>query len=487
MDTRKQARSPLAGTALRHALILGLIASFAAVGVASAASYNTAGLPSFAGLADQVKISVVNVSTTQVIKGRPTSPLFDEDSPFREFFGDEFFKKFFRNDPERERKSHSLGSGVVISSEGIILTNNHVVEKADEIKIKLQNEKEYDAKVVGRDAKTDLALIKITSKPDKDFPKPARLGDSNTVRVGDWVMAVGNPFGLDHTVTVGIISAKGRFIGAGPYDDFLQTDAAINPGNSGGPLFNMEGEIVGINTAIVARGQGIGFAIPINVAKDLMPQLKTGKVVRGWLGVMIQDLSPELQDSFGMKDRKGVLVGDVVKDSPAAEARIERGDIILTVDGQPVETAQDLSRRVAAISPGAKLELKTLRDGKERTVQVAIGTMPDEGTELESEAPTAEKSAWGLTVQNLTAELAQRFGWEQSERCVIITNIDADSPAAEVRLRPGDLIKEVNRRKIQNLSDYNKAIDAAKKTDKLLLLVQRGDHTFYVVVPPSKK
>lgn len=467
-------------------LSLALLMSGMATGVSLAVSYNTAGLPSFADLADRVKGSVVNISTTQVIEGHPMRPFFNEDSPFRDFFGDDFMKKFFGNGPQQKRKTHSLGSGFVISSDGIILTNNHVVEKAQEIKIKLQNENEYDGQVVGRDPKTDLALIKITTKPGKDFPPPVRLGDSEALRVGDWVMAVGNPFGLDHTVTVGIISAKGRVIGAGPYDDFLQTDAAINPGNSGGPLINMNGEIVGINTAIVARGQGIGFAIPINVAKQLLPQLKAGKVVRGWLGVMIQDLSPELAESFGLEGRKGVLISDILKDSPAAKSKLQRGDVILSVDGEPVESAQDLSRRVAAVAPGAKVKFEILREGKTKNIAVEIGTMPEEGVETPA-SPATEENAWGLTVQNLTPEMAQRFGWDESERGVIIAQIDPNSPAAEVRLRNGDLIKEANRIKIQNLSDYNKAIKAVKQTDNLLLLIKRGEHTFYVVVPPVKE
>jgi len=253
---------------IRVLMVCCVIFTWCLAGVAWSAA--TPGqLNSVAPLVEKVKHSVVNLFTTQVIKGNPLEPFFGPDSPFREFFGDEFFKRFFG---DRPMKTQALGSGFIISEDGYIITNNHVVEKATEIKVKLDNGKEYDAKVVGRDPKTDVALIKVT--PSKDFPKPARLGDSDQVNVGAWVMAVGNPFGLGHTVTLGIISAKGRVIGAGPYDDFLQTDAAINPGNSGGPLFNMEGEVIGINTAIIAQGQGIGFAIPINLVKTLLPQLK---------------------------------------------------------------------------------------------------------------------------------------------------------------------------------------------------------------------
>ncbi|MEJ5348137.1 MAG: DegQ family serine endoprotease [Desulfosoma sp.] len=434
--------------------------------------------PSFADLADKVKDSVVNISTTQVIKGHPLQPFMEPNSPFREFFGDEFFKRFFGDMPKGSMKTNSLGSGVVIDASGLILTNNHVVEKATEIRIKLQNGKEYAAKVVGRDPKTDLALIQ--TEPDKNFPKPAVLGDSSALRVGDWVMAVGNPFGLGHTVTVGIISAKGRIIGAGPYDDFLQTDAAINPGNSGGPLFNMHGEVVGINTAIVARGQGIGFAIPINVAKDLLPQLRTGKVIRGWLGIMIQDVTPEIAESFNLKEAKGVLVSDVVKDSPAEKGGLQVGDIIQEFNGEEVLDAHELSRRVAATPPNSNVKIGLLRDGSKKVLTISLGTMPDE--ETAAAQPESVENVWGLTVQNMTKELAERFGWDASERGVIITEVEPDSPAAEARLRPGDLIKEVNRKKIQNLRDYNQAIRGVEKKSSLLLLIKRGERTFYVVL-----
>ncbi len=460
-------------------LVLAVLVSACMFSTSWAVSFgNVAKTPaSFADLAEAVKDSVVNVATTQIIKGHPLQPFFRPDSPFREFFGDDFFKRFFGDLPKGKMKTHSLGSGVVIDDSGLILTNNHVVEKAEEIKIKLHNGKEYDAKVVGRDPKTDLALVKV--KPDKNFPKAAKLGDSDALRVGDWVMAVGNPFGLGHTVTVGIISAKGRIIGAGPYDDFLQTDAAINPGNSGGPLFNMRGEVVGINTAIVAKGQGIGFAIPINMAKELLPQLKTGKVVRGWLGVIIQDITPELAESFGLKESRGVLISDVLENGPAQKAGLKRGDVVLEFQGQPVENAHELSRKVAATRPGTKVKILIVRDGSKKTIKLKLGTMPDE-----EEAPAAavEKTSWGMTVQNLNEELAARFGWEPSERGVIITDIEEGSPAAEAHLRRGDLIKEVNRKKIQNLRDYNQVLKKAKKKKSLLLLIKRGEHTFYVVL-----
>ncbi len=370
----------------------------------------------------------------------------------------------------------------MISEEGLIITNNHVVEKASEIKIKLMNGKEYDAKLVGKDPKTDLALIQTT--PDNYFPKAALLGDSDAMRVGDWVMAVGNPFGLGNTVTTGIISAKSRVLGAGPYDDFLQTDAAINPGNSGGPLFNMQGQVIGINTAIIAQGQGIGFAIPVNMAKELLPQLKTGKVVRGWLGVMIQDITPELAKSFGLKSAKGVLVSDIVKGSPAEKAGLQRGDVIHRFDGKEIENAHKLSQAVAATAPSTQVKVDILRNGKAETVTLTIGTMPSE--EQTIVAPK-EETSWGMAVQELTPQLAQQLGLEPGTTGVVISDIKQGSPAAEAGLRPGDLITEVNRKGIKNLDDYQQALKQVKKDENLLLLIKRGSGAFYAVLTPPAK
>jgi serine protease Do len=462
-----------------YAILIWLVQALSTTGAfgASPSSLGQQGPPSFADLAERVNHVVVNISTTQVLKESPMKPFMGPNSPFRDFFGEDFLKRFFGEGSQGQLKTHALGSGFVIEGDGLILTNNHVVEKADEIKIKTEAGKEYDAKVVARDPKTDIALIKVTA--GTDFPKSSRLGDSNSMRVGDWVMASGNPFGLGHTVTAGIISAKGRVIGAGPYDDFLQTDAAINPGNSGGPLFNMDGEVVGINTAIVAQGQGIGFAIPINIAKEILPQLKSGKVTRGWLGVMIQDITPELAESFGIKQTKGVLVGDVVQDGPADKAGIKRGDVVTGINGKEVDNAHTLSRLVASTSPNSQVTVQIIRDGKSKDIKATIGTMPEEGIEAPS---TTKESPWGLTVQNLTPELAQRFGWEQNERGVVISEVNPGSPAGEAKLRQGDLVKEVNRQKIQNVRDYNQAIQKTKKGESLLLLIKRGTNTFFVAL-----
>ena len=431
---------------------------------------------SFADLSEAVKHSVVNIFTTQVVSGKALKPFMGPDSPFRGFFGDDLFKHFFGDMPQGQMKTHALGSGFVIDNKGLILTNNHVVEKATEIKVKLEKGKEYTAKVLGRDPKTDLALIKV--KPDGDFPKPLPLGDSDTTRVGDWVMAVGNPFGLGETVTVGIISARGRIIGAGPYDDFIQTDAAINPGNSGGPLFNMKGEVVGINTAIVAQGQGIGFAIPINMAKELLPQLEAGKVVRGWIGVVIQEITPELAKSFDLKDIKGVLVSEVTKGSPAEHAGLKQGDVITGFNGKPVENAHTLPRLVAATAPDSKAKLDIVRDGKTMSVGVTIGNMPQSMEEAKGSPEKDE--AWGMSVQDITPEIAQQLGLDAHEHGVVVANVQPGSAAGDAGLRPGDVIKEINRQKIKNVSDYNQAVQ--KNKDRLLLLVKRGSGSIFIVL-----
>jgi serine protease Do len=372
-----------------------------------------------------------------------------------------------------------LGSGFIIDSSGLILTNSHVVEKADEIKVRLENLKEYDAEVVGRDPKTDLALIRV--KPDSAFPKPAEFGDSDHIPVGGGVMAVGNPFGLGHTVTVGIISAKGRIIGAGPYDDFLQTDAAINPGNSGGLLFDMSGKVVGINTAIIAGGQGIGFAIPINLAAELLPQLKTGKVVRGWLGVAIQDVTPELAKALELGQKtEGVLISDVTPGSPADKAGLERGDVITRFDGRPIESAHELSRRVASKEPGSQINMAIVRDGNKKDIALRIGTLGEKAAAKPAESKAAGK--WGLSLQTLTPSLAKRLGYDQSEKGLIVSSVEPLSPAAEAGIQRGDVIKEIERSQVQDMEDMRNIMDDLPKDDNLLLLVKRGKSTFYAVL-----
>lgn len=322
---------------------------------------------SFADIVRKEKTAVVNISTTQ--KGPPGEGFVPEDPPpLGDFFGHRL---------PREFQGQSLGSGFIIKKNGLILTNNHVIEKADKIIVRLSDESEFEAKVIGRDEKTDLALIKITDH--RTFPV-VRLGDSDQLDVGEWVIAIGNPFGLEQTVTVGIVSAKGRAIGHGPFDNYIQTDASINPGNSGGPLFNIKGEVVGINTAINPSGQGIGFAIPINQVKKLLDPLETyGKISRGWLGVMIQGLNEELARSFHLKNKDGALISDVFKNSPASKAGMERGDVIIEFDGQKITQMQMLPPRVAETPIGKKVTLKTIRNGKEQTLTVRIEPMEDKG------------------------------------------------------------------------------------------------------------
>jgi serine protease Do len=461
-------------------VLLAAVAAFALAYTARPAPALQAQAPaSFASLAEAMKGPVVNLSTTQIVK----TPFGAPGAPFREFFGEEFFEQFFGQIPQ-EMRTTALGSGFVIDKEGHILTNNHVIENATEIKVVLSDEKEYNATIVGRDPKTDLALIKVD--PDEHFPQPAILGDSDKIQVGDWVMAIGNPFGLGHTVTVGIISAKGRIIGAGPYDDFLQTDAAINPGNSGGPLFDMSGKVVGINTAIVATGQGIGFAIPINIARELLPQLKKGKIVRGWLGIVIQDVTPELARSFGLKQAKGVVVSDIMKDAPAEKAGLKRGDVIVRLNDQDVEDAHMLSRRVAELTPGETAKLAIIRNGKEKAVTVTIGTMPSEAEQAEQPTPQEEKD-WGFSTQALTPGLAQALGLDPAEQGVVVSNVKPGSPADNAGLQAGDLIKEVNRREVKNMQDYNKALTKREKDAPLLLLVKRGEFSLYVSVQPTQE
>ncbi|HVO83837.1 MAG TPA: DegQ family serine endoprotease [Syntrophobacteria bacterium] len=470
---------------LRSSVVIGLVAlGFLLVPVAQravpAADAPAKPFPqapaSFTDLVERVKQGVVNISTTKVVQRRPMPSPFGPQSPFRDFFGDDFFERFFGQMP-REQKQHSLGSGFIIDpAKGFIITNNHVVANADEINVRLDNGKDYEGEVVGRDPKTDLALIRTKKKMDTTASEP--LGDSDKAQVGEWVMAIGNPFGLERTVTVGIISAKGRVIGAGPYDDFLQTDAAINPGNSGGPLFNMKGEVIGINTAIVASGQGIGFAIPINLAKEILPQLEKGKVIRGWLGVSIQDVTPELAKSFNLKDTKGALVADVVKDSPAQKAGIERGDIIVSFDGKAIASAHELSRTVAGTAPNTKAKVEVIRNGKRQAVTVQVGTMPGEAAE-ETKVVAAEL---GLSVQTLTPELAEQFEWPREEKGILITGVEPGSAAEDGGLRRGDLIKEMDHKPVQTLDDYRRQLNKAKQGESILFLVKRGNQTFFVTV-----
>ena len=445
----------------------------------STAAAQTAMIPgNFSELAADAKPSVVNIRTETTIKGGGQVFRHHFDSPFgqRSPF-DDFFAPFFQNRPESDYKQKSLGSGFIIDKDGFIVTNNHVVENADEIKVKLSDDSEYDAKIIGRDPNTDLALIKIDAKKPL---KALKLGDSDGLRVGSWVTAIGSPFGLEQTVTAGIVSAKGRTIGSGPYDDFIQTDASINPGNSGGPLINLEGEVVGINTAIIAGAQGIGFAIPINMAKNVIGQLKdSGEVSRGWLGVGIQDLTPELAKYYGVGEKEGVLVTQVNEGDPADKAGIKVKDIILAVDGEPVKTSRDLSMRIADTEVGKKVALNLVRDEKKMTVKVTLSKRSDNQTS--PEGGSGGPNNFGAQLTALTAENARRYGFPEDEQGVLILDIEPGKKADTVDLQRGDLIKEVNHEAVLSVSEFENRLDKIKPGENVQLLIKRGNFGYYVV------
>ena len=442
-------------------------------------------LPDFRDLAKNSSPAVVNISTEREREQMTPGQFFGNmmpGSPFEDFFN-QFDQFFGGRGGAAPRKERSLGSGFVISSDGYIVTNNHVVEKSDKISVNLEGQdgksNSYDAVIIGTDPDTDLALIKI--EPKTALPVLA-FGDSDKLEVGEWVIAIGNPFGLDHSVTAGIISAKGRNIQAGPFDSFLQTDASINPGNSGGPLINLQGEVVGINTAIIASGQGIGFAIPINMAKEIASQLQQkGHVTRGLLGVSIQDLTPDLAKSLGLKENKGALVSQVVPGSPADKAGIEQGDVIVSFDGRPIADSKDLPRIVASTPTGKTVTVKLLRDGKEIERQAKISEMEGESV---AAAETPKHPSLGIAVQNLTPEIARELGLKKSTG-VVVTGVEPGSPAAEARIQVGDVIQSVNRQPVKSVADLAKIVEKAKDGENLLLLVQRDRQAMFVAVAPK--
>jgi serine protease Do len=431
-------------------------------------------LPNFSALAKQVQPGVVNIRTVKSVKGG--GPVF------RHFFGPNdrrgpFGSPFGEGEPGREFKQRSLGSGFIIDAEGHIVTNNHVVEDADEIKVRLADEREFSAKVIGRDPKTDLALIQIEGARDI---VPLKLGNSDRIEVGSWVVAMGSPFGLEQTVTAGIVSAKGRYIGAGPYDDFIQTDASINPGNSGGPLLNMNGEVIGINTAIVAQGQGIGFAIPVNLAQNIIAQLKeSGSVTRGWMGVGIQDLSPELAEYYGLKNQKGVLVTQVFPGDPADKAGIKIKDVITAVNDKPVGTGRELSGAVAGMPIGKEVKVKLLRDGQEQTVAVVIAERKE--PETAAKGQPMESDELGLRAAELTPETAGRLGVDENEKGVVIMAIKPGSKADQAGFQQGDILKEVNRKTLAGVAQLKSEYGKAKPGETVTFLVKRASSGFTVL------
>jgi serine protease Do len=448
-------------------------------------------VPDFASLAERLSPVVVNISTRAQRKEQSDNPHlrgpgekgpqwpFGENEP-RDFT--EPFERFFGPGPrQKQLPQRSLGSGFVIDTDGYILTNNHVVENADEIVVRLDNEQEHKATLVGKDPKTDLALLKIDNVSGLTA---VPLGDSDTLRVGEWVMAIGNPFGLDHSVTSGIVSAKGRFIGAGNYDDYIQTDAAINPGNSGGPLLNLRGEVVGINSAIFSRtggNIGIGFAIPVNLAKELVPQLREkGKVTRGWLGVLIQKVTPEIAESLGLEQAHGALVADVVASGPAAAAGVKVGDVIVEFDGHPVNESNELPMLVARTPLDKQVSLKILRDKAPLELNVTIAELQDEEAQL---AGGGDSEKLGLTVQTLTPEIAENLGVEETKG-VVVTAVESGSAADEAGIRRGDVILEVNRQGVDDADAYKAALKKVEKGKNVLLLVRRGENTIFLALKP---
>lgn len=472
----------------RKLLIIGWAILFLAAGVmfatlfadVPAPSAQTAGtMPaspgSFSGLVKEARDSVVNISTVKIIKREQMfgSPFGQDDS-----FSD-MFERFFGDRIPRESRQTSLGSGFIIDKDGFILTNNHVVERTDEIKVMLANGMEYDAEIVGRDPKTDLALIRIEAEEDL---KPLPMGDSEELEEGDWVLAIGNPFAFNHTVTAGIVSAKYRDLG-GAYDNYIQTDASINPGNSGGPLLNTRGEVVGINNIIVSGSErggsiGIGFAIPINMAKDLLPQLKKGRVIRGWLGVMIQGITPELKESFELKEEEGALVSEVTPGGPAEEAGIKEGDVIVSFDGKKIREMKDLPIIVASTPVGKIVTVEVIREGKKKRFEVKIAELDKEIEEGETQIE--EKRDLGITVDEVTPSMARQLGLTD-ERGVVVVRVESNSPAEEAGIERGDVIRAINREPVNDVETYREKIRQHKKGDVILFHVKkRGGPTLFV-------
>lgn len=481
---RRGADAPLL---LRYAIMTGFVALFVLLG--SQAGRAADRPDSFADLAERLSPAVVNISTTMVVRNndRPQLPQFPEGSPFEDFFRE------FEDRGERSRRAQSLGSGFIIDAAGIVVTNNHVIENADEISVILANDESFDAEVIGRDAKTDIAVLRID--PGDTSLTAVSFGDSDSLRVGDWVMAIGNPFGLGGTVTAGIVSARGRDIGSGPYDDYIQTDASINRGNSGGPLFNLDGEVIGINTAIFSQtggSVGIGFAISANLATQVVSQLQDfGRTRRGWLGVFIQEVTEDIADSLGLDEAKGALVASVTETGPADEAGLQAGDVIIRFDGKEVNKSRDLPRIVAETPVEAKVKVDVVRDGKVKTVTVTLGELEQaENGGLLSRSGTSEPAEEtvltdiGLAVSSLTAELAEQFGLSADEQTIIVVDVAEGSPAAEKGVQPGDIIRRLNQSAISSVSQLVEGVEKAKQSGRkgVLMLIESEGQTRFVQV-----
>lgn len=437
----------------------------------------------FSEIVKAVSPSVVNISSIKTIKKQPT--------PFDDFF--DFFYPFPDGRGKRW-KEQSLGSGVVVSDDGYIVTNNHVVEQADEIKVTMIDKKSYRAKIIGSDPKTDIAIIKIDAK---GLPV-IQAGNSDNLQVGEFVLAIGNPFGLTNTVTMGIISAVGRAdVGIADYENFIQTDAAINPGNSGGPLVNTKGEFIGINTAIFSKTggyQGIGFAVPSNMVLLVKEQLiKEGKVTRGWLGVTIQDVSPEIAAKFGLKGAEGALVSDVAMGGPASKAGIIRGDIILEVEGKRIGDVASLRNTIAQSKIGSQISIKIFRPsqsgGKEMTLSATIVELQSENAEAvpgSLQPPALSDNALsGMTVMEMNPAIAKQLGIDKDEKGVVVAKIEQGTSAEDAGVKKGDIIQEIDRNRVNSLDDFNKLVSRIKPDDSVLLFINRSGRRFYLVLPPQ--
>ena len=429
----------------------------------------------FRQIAEKVSPCVVSITARKAVK----VPEFD--FPFW-FFEQPFgfgWKKRLPKPRQRQFWRTAGGTGFIIDASGLILTNNHVVEDADEIDVKLLDDREFTAKVIGRDPETDVALVKIEA--GEDLPVAA-LGDSDRLQVGDWVMAIGNPFGYDHSVTVGVVSAKDRRIGLGNYDRFIQTDAMINPGNSGGPLVNLQGEVIGINTAIAGLRTGIGFAVPINTARSILPQLKTGKVIRAWLGVMIQPITPDFQQSLGLPNRQGAIVSEVIPDSPAEKAGLESGDVIVEFDGKPVKSSRELPEMVAAEPVGKKVTVTVLRKGKRIEKRVKLGQRPGE---VQVARQGKQRSRLGLRVQDLSDQIKGRYDLPEDMQGVIVTDVKFNSPAERAGIKEGDVILKIGWRSIRSAKEFYE-ICGELRSGVHLFLIYRDGNQFFVAVKVRK-
>ncbi len=495
IDRRSFKVGILAGVFLVTGIIAGIVFSSSLGWLPSASSASpdatsapVAGAtpPNFVPVVKAVMPAVVNISTTRLVKqgGQMPGPMMD-DPFFRQFFGEEFFHRF---QMPRERRENSLGSGVIVDSAGYIVTNNHVVAKADEIKVLLNDKREFTGKVVGTDPKSDLAVIKINAK---DLPM-VPWGDSDKLEVGEYVLAIGNPFGLNQTVTQGIVSAVGRAnVGIADYEDFIQTDAAINPGNSGGALVNARGQLVGINTAIFSRSggyMGIGFAVPSNMTRTVMDSLiKGGKVVRGWLGVSIQDVTPDLARQFGLKDTRGALVSEIIPDSPAATAGIQSGDVITAFNGKTVESTSILRNTVAQTPVGKTVKVELLRDKKTLSLEVKITEQPKDIAQVDGETVQGDgknTALAGVEVRNLTSEIARQLGLPPGTSGVVIAGVEQGSAAEEAGLQEGDVILEINRQALRNTGDFKRLSGKLSKKDSTLLLINRQGRKLFLAIQP---